>query len=129
MNRPNKRKAGEILESKELTLNAVKILDNKKASNITALKVRELTIVSDYFIIASGTSSPHVKALADEVDEKLSALGVNPLRIEGYQEGNWVVVDYGELIIHIFDSKTREFYSLERLWADAEQLDLSDIIQ
>lgn len=117
------------MESKELTLNAVKILDNKKASNITALKVRELTIVSDYFIIASGTSSPHVKALADEVDEKLSALGVNPLRIEGYQEGNWVVVDYGELIIHIFDSKTREFYSLERLWADAEQLDLSDIIQ
>ena len=117
------------MDSKELTLNAVKILDNKKAEDIKALMVRDLTIVSDYFIIVSGMSSPHVKALADEVDEKLSALGVKPLRIEGYQEGKWIVVDYGELIIHIFDSKTREFYSLERLWADAKPLDLSDIIQ
>lgn len=116
------------MDSKELALAAVKILDSKKASDISALMVRDLTIVSDYFIIASGNSDTHVKSLADELDFKLSEQGVKPLRTEGYQSGEWIVVDYGEVIIHIFKKQTREFYSLERLWSDAKRLELGDIL-
>ncbi|MBC8584371.1 ribosome silencing factor [Youxingia wuxianensis] len=114
------------MTSYEMVLKVAKLLDDKKAVDIKALEIKDLTTIGDYFVIASGTSNIQVKALADEVEEGLSKLGYEPRRIEGYQSAMWVVLDYYDVIVHIFYEQTREFYSLERLWADAPtiQLDL-----
>lgn len=117
------------MTSKELTFAAVKALDSKKATDIVALYVHDLTIVSDYFVIASGSSNTQVKTLADELEFQLSEKGIKPLRVEGYQGGNWIVIDYGDVVVHVFHKQTREFYSLERLWSDAEIIQLDDILQ
>ena len=104
------------------------MLDEKKAIDITAIKTEEVTIVSDYFVIASGTSNTHVKSLADDVEYEIKQrLGVDPQHIEGRATG-WILLDYGSVIVHIFGHEDREYYNLERLWADASILDLSDII-
>lgn len=94
------------------------ILSNKKAQNILIIHVSDKTIISDYFVIASANSSTHVTTLAQEVDFKMGQTGINPLRTEGVQEGRWVVIDYGDVLIHIFHNEEREFYQLERLWVD-----------
>ena len=104
-----------------------KILDNKKATDIDLIQTQELTIVSDYFVIASGTSNTHVRALADEVEEEMSKLGVEPDHIEGRATG-WILLDYGCVLVHIFDPQSREYYNLERLWGDAAKVDISDIV-
>ncbi len=111
----------------ELVKTAVKILDNKKAVDIEAIETTERTIVSDYFIIANGTSNTHVKALAEEVEFELGKLGIEPLHIEGRATG-WILLDYNEVLIHIFTKETRDYYNLERLWSDAKILDISDLI-
>lgn len=106
----------------------VKVLDEKKAIDITAIKTEEVTIVSDYFVIASGTSNTHVKSLADDVEYEIKQrLGVDPQHIEGRATG-WILLDYGSVIVHIFGHEDREYYNLERLWADASIMDLSGII-
>lgn len=102
----------------------VEILNSKKAKDITAIEIRELTTIGDYFVIASGGSNAQVKALSDAVEEGLSALGFEPRKIEGYQSAMWIVLDYYDVIVHIFYEKTREFYALERLWADAPKVAL-----
>ena len=118
------------MTSLELTKGIVKILDNKKASDIVAAEIKGISTLGDYFVIASGTSATHVKALVDEIDERLSKdLGIEPKRIEGYQSASWILMDYYDVMVHIFHPETREFYSLERLWADAPKLDLSEIIK
>ena len=111
----------------ELTREIVKVLDNKKAIDIKAIEITEQTIVADYFVIASGTSNTHVKALADEVDYELGEKGVKPDHIEGKATG-WILLDYGYVLVHIFTGETRDYYNLERLWSDANDLDISDII-
>ena len=111
----------------ELTREIVKILDEKKAIDIVAIETEELTIVSDYFVIASGTSSTHVKSLADEVEYELSQKGIEPSHIEGRATG-WILLDYGSVIVHIFQKESRDYYNLERLWGDAQKVDLSDIL-
>ncbi len=100
----------------------VKILDDKKAKEIRLLKVQDLTVLSDYFVIATGTSTTQVGALVDEVDHQLSQRGIEPLRKEGAATRNWVLLDYGSVVVHIFHPEAREFYALEHLWADAQQL-------
>jgi ribosome-associated protein len=117
-----------FLNSLKLAQSVVKILDSKKAQDIQAIKIRNLTIVSDYFIIASATSTTQVKALVDEVDYRLSELGIKPERIEGYQSASWIILDYLDVVVHIFYTQTREFYSLERLWADGEKLELDNLL-
>lgn len=107
---------------------AVKALDNKKATKITALKVGDLTILGNYFVIASASSTTQVKALADEVEYRLGQAGVTPKSIEGAQSRNWIVLDYIDVIVHVFLEETREFYQLEHLWADGEPVDISGII-
>ena len=102
----------------------VEILNSKKAKDITAIEIRELTTIGDYFVIASGGSNAQVKALSDAVEEGLSALGFEPRKIEGYQSAMWIVLDCYDVIVHIFYEKTREFYALERLWADAPKVAL-----
>ncbi len=115
------------MESLELTRAIAKVLDTKKAADIKAIRTEEVTIVSDYIIIASGTSNTHTKSLADDVEYELGKLGVKPDHIEGKATG-WILLDFGTVIVHVFQAETREFYNLERLWADAQQVDLSDII-
>ena len=107
---------------------AVKALDSRKGKNITALKVEDLTILANYFIIASATSTTQVKALADEVEYQLGEKGVKPKSIEGYQSQTWIVLDYYDIIVHVFLEETRDFYQLERLWADGTPVDISGMI-
>lgn len=109
----------------EMVQTAVKLLDAKKAKDVVALEISKLTTLGDYFVIASGSSPTQVKTMSDAVEEGLSALGLEPRRIEGYQGGAWIVLDYYEVIIHLFLDEQREFYGLERLWADAPRVQLS----
>lgn len=107
------------METNEKTQFIKEVLENKKGIDVTALKLDALSSVADSFVIASGTSAPHVKALCDEVEEKMSEKGIDPLRIEGYRTAKWILMDYGDVIVHIFSEEARKFYSLEWLWADA----------
>lgn len=113
----------ELEKAKE----TVKILDKKKAIDIKAIHITDYSIVADYFVIATGTSNTHVKSLADELEYEMSKLGIEPNHIEGKATG-WIVLDYGTVIVHIFTGESREYYNLERLWSDAEDVDLSDVI-
>ncbi|HKZ28766.1 MAG TPA: ribosome silencing factor [Acidimicrobiia bacterium] len=97
-------------------------IDLKKGIDIALLDVSELLWITDVFVIATGTSRPHVQSLAEEVELKLTIYDRRPLRIEGQREGKWVLLDYGEVVIHIFQPETRDFYGLERLWGDAPRL-------
>lgn len=92
------------------------ILDDKKADDIVLLNVGELTIIADYFVVASASNVNHVRTLSEEVQNKMAQEGKVPLRTEGETEGLWVVLDYGDILVHIFHSKERAFYQLERLW-------------
>ncbi len=110
----------------ELVHIVAKLLNSKKAENVVALEIKDLTTIGDYFVIASGASTTQVKAMSDAVEEGLSALGLEPRRIEGYQSAAWIVLDYYEVIIHLFQEQSRQFYSLERLWADAPRVLLEE---
>jgi len=96
------------------------ILDSKKGKDVTIIYVADKTIVSDYFVIASASSSTLVQTFAEEVEEKSAQAGFPPLRVEGVREGRWAVIDFGDVLVHVFHDEEREFYQLERLWADDE---------
>ena len=112
------------MESKELAIRIAHALDSKKAVDIRVLKIRDLTAIGDYFVIAGGNSSTMVAALADEVEYQLGLEGVKPLHVEGQDSRNWVLLDYGSVIVHVFDPTARSYYNLERLWADAEPVEV-----
>lgn len=117
-----------MTDPKVLVREIAKVLDEKKAMDIVAIETEEVTVVSDFFVIASGTSNTHTKSLADDVEYEIkNRLGVAPEHIEGRATG-WILLDYGTVIVHLFQGETREYYNLERLWADASVMDLSDII-
>ena len=105
----------------------VKVLDNKKAEEIKVIKISELTVMADYFIIANGTSNTHVRALAEEVEDVISKEGTEARNIEGRSTG-WILLDYSDVVVHVFTPHDRDYYNLERLWQDAEFVDISDII-
>lgn len=111
----------------ELTKAIAKVLDKKKALDIKVIHITEYSIVADYFIVASGTSNTHVKSLADDVEFELKQQGVEPDHIEGRATG-WILLDYGSVIVHVFTPESREYYNLERLWSDAQTVDLSDVV-
>lgn len=116
------------MESNVLVKEIAKVLDEKKAVDIVAIKTEEVTIVSDYFIIASGTSNTHAKSLADDIEYEIKTrFGIDPEHIEGRATG-WILLDYGTVLVHVFTQDNREYYNLERLWADASTVDLSDVI-
>lgn len=106
----------------------IKTLDTKKAEDIQAIKISDLTIIADYFVIANGMSSTQTRALADEVEFKMKQQGVEPLRVEGERGANWIIIDYGDVVVHVFYKETREHYNLERLWADGEHIDVSQFL-
>ena len=117
------------MESKELMEEIVRVLDSKKADDIRAIRIGDLTIIADYFIIAAGSSNTQVKMLADEVEYQLSKKGIKPHATEGYRSENWIVLDYSGVVVHVFLRETRKFYNLERLWADGEQIDISHLLK
>ncbi len=103
----------------------VKALDDKRAEDIDVLDISELTSLGDYFVICSCNSSVQVRACADEAEAKMKEAGFAPLHVEGYRSGSWILLDFDNIIVHVMDKQTREFYSLERLWDDAKRLDIS----
>ena len=107
---------------------AVRALDDKQGADIRLLKTEELTVLADYFVICTANSTTHVRTLYDEVDKRLSMAGQPPIRREGYRQGGWVLLDFGCVIVHLFLKEARDFYSLERLWGDAEEVDLSSLL-
>ncbi|MEJ6951102.1 ribosome silencing factor [Natronospora cellulosivora (SeqCode)] len=107
---------------KEIALMAAKAADDKKANDIEVLDVKDLTVIADYFVICSGNSETQVKAIARGIDESLSEKEINPKKIAGMGESRWVLMDYADIIVHVFHKDEREFYELDRLWADAEKI-------
>lgn len=112
----------ETAEAVEL---AVATLDEKKGIDPLALDVSTVIVVTDVFIIVSGTSRPHVTTLAEEVEASLKALGRRPMRREGVEDARWVLLDFGDIVVHVFDPETREYYDLARLWSDAPRLEVA----
>lgn len=106
----------------------IKALDSKRAEDIQLIGIKDLTIIADYFVIANGTSNTQTKALADSVEYELKQLGVEPIREEGYAGANWIILDYNDIVVHVFYKETREFYNLEKLWRDGEFVDISEYI-
>ena len=115
------------MNSEKILKIALNALNEKKATQLSAIHVGELTVITEYFIIATANSSSHIRVLADIVDEKLSKEGIEASHIEGKATG-WVLLDYNSVVIHIFSREAREFYGLDRMWNDGEQLDLSKIL-
>ena len=120
---------GESMDENEKLKIIVKALDGKKAENINVLKVSDLTILADYFVIADGTSNTHVRALAEEVDYQLSERGTEPSKRESDTGNTWMILDYSDIIVHIFRKDTRDFYKLDGLWADGESVDISEMLK
>lgn len=113
--------------SLELTKKIVKALDDKLARDIEVIKTEEVTIVADYFVIATANSNTHVRALADEIEYQLEQENIHPDHIEGRATG-WVLMQYGGVVVHIFLEDSRQYYNLERLWDDASKIDISQFI-
>jgi len=110
------------LESKDLALAAASAALKKKARELVVLDLTGLTIIADYFVICSGESTTQVKAIAESVEHEFSLKGLRPLGIEGLDYSHWVLLDYGDVIVHVFEQETRAYYDLERLWMDAKTL-------
>lgn len=106
------------MDQKEIAILAAKALDAKRAKDITVLKVEEMTVITDYMVIATGTSAPQVKALCEQVEDELAKVDYFARRREGVNDGHWCVLDYGDVMVHVFHEQDREYYQLERLWAD-----------
>lgn len=112
------------MTSLETAKMAVKALDSKKALDIKVIKIQDISAIADYFVIATGTSSTHVKALADEVEAQLNEAGISVSHVEGYRSNSWILLDYVDVVVHVFSDEAREYYDLERLWQDGEIIDI-----
>ena len=116
------------MTANEVAIAVTKALDEKKGIDIKLLKIDKISSLADYFLICTGTSNTHVKTLCDYAEFTLDQLGEPMLGREGHRGNSWELLDYGSIVVHVFTDEARQFYSLERLWADAEQVDLKDII-
>ena len=117
-----------MLTAKEVAYEVTKALDSKKGMDIKLLRISDVSSLADYFLICTGTSKTHVKTLCDYAEYTLEQLGEPMLGREGHRGNSWELLDYGSIVVHVFTEEAREFYALERLWADAEQVDISGII-
>jgi len=117
------------LKPEEVMKLAVKALDDKKAKDIKILKISDITVIADYFVICTGGSTTHIKTLSDEVDKVLKEKDEPPLRTEGYRSGGWVLVDFGCVVVHIFLDEIRKFYNLERMWSDAKDIAIEEVLE
>lgn len=112
------------MQARELARLAAEAAIDKKARDVKILDIAALTVIADFFLICTGGSKPHIQAVADGIEDKLQAAGKRPLRSEGYQKAGWILLDYGDLVVHVFSEDERQFYNLERLWGDAEPVEL-----
>ena len=117
-----------MLTAKEVAYEVTKALDAKKGMDIKLLRIDDVSSIADYFLICTGTSSTHVKTLCDYAEYTLDQLGEPMLGREGHRGNSWELLDYGSIVVHVFTEEARKFYDLERLWADAETVDIKDII-
>lgn len=115
------------MEPIQILKTAVAALDEKKAQELAVIQVEELTVLADYFVLATATSNTHVRALADIVEEKLKLAGANLHHIEGRATG-WILLDYGSVVVHVMSAKNREFYNLEHIWSSGRQIDLQTLL-
>lgn len=113
--------------SNEIVKIAYDALDDKKGIDIKIINIQDVSIVADYFIIASGDNINQVKALADNVEEQLGKAGYEPAQVEGYKSSNWILLDYHDVIIHIFNEEDRLFYDLERIWKDGKNISIENL--
>ena len=114
-------------ESKKMALLAVEALEDKKAEDITIMDISDVSVLADYFIIADGSNRNQVQAMADSAEEALGRAGYDAKQIEGYQSANWILMDYKDIIVHVFNSEDRLFYNLEKIWLDGKQIQPSDL--
>ena len=113
-----------LQEAKEIA----KVLDARKGLDVKVIKIGDISILADYMVIATGTSSTHVKSLADYVEYEMDEQGVSVSHIEGHRSDTWILLDYVDVIVHVFNEESRRYYDLDRLWEDGEEVDISDII-
>lgn len=111
------------MEARETVKIVYKALDDKKGENIKILDIGNVTVIADYFIIASGNNINQVQALADNVREELFKFGLEPKSVEGFQSGSWILLDYNDVIVHVFSKEDRIFYDLERIWRDGKEIE------
>ena len=116
------------LSPREIAEIAVKALDSKRAKDIKLLYVEKQTVLADYYVLATGNSNTQINALSGEVEHKLTEAGVAVSHIEGHGNGTWVLMDYGTVAVHIFSREARDFYNLDKLWSDSEQIDITHIV-
>lgn len=116
-----------MIDSKEMTKLAIAALEEKKAEDIRVIDISEVSVLADYFIIANGTNRSQIQAMTDNVEEFLGKAGCYVKQIEGYDTANWVLMDFKDIIVHIFDKDNRLFYNLERIWRDGKSIELSDL--
>ena len=112
----------------EQAVQTAKILSNKKGKDIKVIEISDVSVLADYIVIATGSSSTQVKALAETVEEKLDEMGISVSHIEGHRSNSWILLDYIDVIVHVFSNEAREYYDLERLWQDGKEIDLTEII-
>lgn len=116
------------MTSFESAIVLAKALDSKKGNEIKVLKTQDLTTLADYFVICTATSNTQVKAMSDACEEAMEKNGEHVHHIEGHRDGTWLLLDFSDVVVHVFTDETRKFYDLERLWGDAEEVDLSDVL-
>lgn len=112
--------------AREMAKLAIQALEDKKAEDIHVIDISEVSVIADYFIIAGGSNKSQIQALCDNVQEKLGRAGYPERQTEGYQTANWILMDFGDVIVHIFDKENRLLYDLERIWRDGKQIDIGD---
>ena len=108
---------------------ALRAADDKKAYDLVALDISEIASFADYFLLCTGDSARQIQAIADEVEQRLQGLGIRPAHIEGYQNAEWILMDYIDLVVHVFSREARAYYYLERLWRDAKKLDVDRLLK
>ncbi len=114
-------------KSLEMAKLAIEALEDKKAEDIRVIDISEVSVIADYFIIAGGNNRSQIQALCDNVQEKLGRAGYPEKQVEGYDNANWILLDFGDVIVHIFDKENRLLYDLERIWRDGKQIDISSL--
>lgn len=113
-------------QSKEMTKLAIAALEDKKANDVRVIDIAGVSVIADYFVIASGSNTNQVQAMADSVREALGRAGHEPRQVEGYGSANWILMDYNDIIVHIFSDESRAFYDLERIWRDGKEVSVGE---
>lgn len=127
-NQRDKEKENEMSQARDMASIAVKAIDDKLGKDIKVIDIANVSVVADYFIIASGANKNQVQAIVENVEDELAKAGHHPKQVEGYQTANWILLDYGDIIIHIFDEESRLFYDIERIWRDGQDVDVQELL-